>query len=369
MELTDIPGGRQPGFMDRELRPGHDWPRRITEALATCRVFIPLYSPRYFSSESCGKEWYAFHRRQVEHEANGGRHPEAIIPVLWVPVPDDRLPRVARSLQFDHHRLGEVYARSGFSQLIRINQYADDYRLALHILADYMVRVAGGNPPATTDPLDFNSLDCAFGSEERKRSNNRCLRITVVTDEFYRLPAIPVSRVVEYYKPNAPTQWNPYRPDSKIALAEYTANLVRGMGLVPEVQWFDDARPAAPVADIEPEIMLVDPWPTLDDDRSERLQSYLALPRPWIQVMVPWSTADTQTVLNERLLRDTVAKALLLTGPPTGPSLPSLETFGNALPKTINTVLRNYLRQAEPRPPSGARRTRPRLLDTQGGLK
>jgi FxsC-like protein len=368
MELTDLPGGRQPGFMDRELRLGNEWPRRITEALSSCRVFIPLYSPRYFSSESCGKEWYAFHRRQVEHEANGGRHPEAIIPVLWVPVPDRALPQVAKSLQFDHHRLGEVYARGGFSQLIRINRYSDDYNMALHTLAHHIVRVAAGNAPVPAETGDFAGLDCAFGTAERKAANSRRLTVTIVTPDFYHLPKRPVGRDAEYYKPGAPTQWNPYRPESKIPLADYTSNLARGMGLVPEVAWFDETSGApGDAGDVDgPGVMLVDPWAALDPDRGVRLREFHKSPKPWIQPMVPWSLSDGQTAIHERTLQTALDQAL----PSVPPPLPTLETFGNALPKAINAAVRNFLRHAEPRPPSVTPPDLPpgraRLLDTDG---
>src|SRR6201985_3016286 len=46
-ELADLPKGAQPGFMDRELRQGHECPDRLAKALPTCRVFVPLYSKRY----------------------------------------------------------------------------------------------------------------------------------------------------------------------------------------------------------------------------------------------------------------------------------------------------------------------------------
>src|SRR4051794_1190060 len=43
-ELTALERGAQPGFMDREVRVGQEWQRRISEALAECRVFLPLYT-------------------------------------------------------------------------------------------------------------------------------------------------------------------------------------------------------------------------------------------------------------------------------------------------------------------------------------
>jgi hypothetical protein len=61
--LTILPRGWTAGFMDRDLLPGHDWPEGLARSLASCRVFVPLYSRRYFESEHCGKEWSAFAQR------------------------------------------------------------------------------------------------------------------------------------------------------------------------------------------------------------------------------------------------------------------------------------------------------------------
>ena len=67
------------GFMDRLNRSGAQWPRGLAGALATCRVFVPLYSPRYFESKNCGKEWFAFARRQVNSQSVGRTSVDAIV--------------------------------------------------------------------------------------------------------------------------------------------------------------------------------------------------------------------------------------------------------------------------------------------------
>ena len=161
-ELTALPRHARPGFMDRELRVGQEWPRRISEALAACRVFVPLYTPRYFTSLSCASEWYLFQARQSAHELTSGTRPEAIIPVLWLPMPDTELPAAAQALQFDHHTLGEAYARLGFLQLIRLARFKDEYQLAIHALAREVVRVALSGAPQAAQPVDFTWLRGRF---------------------------------------------------------------------------------------------------------------------------------------------------------------------------------------------------------------
>src|SRR3984957_8900473 len=54
VQVTDLPRGSNPGFMDKNLHPGENRPESLIQALATCRVFVPLYSRRYFTSVDCG---------------------------------------------------------------------------------------------------------------------------------------------------------------------------------------------------------------------------------------------------------------------------------------------------------------------------
>ncbi|MFL6113672.1 MAG: TIR-like protein FxsC [Catenulispora sp.] len=165
-ELTTPERGARPGFMDREVRVGQEWRRRISEALAACRVFLPLYTPRYFTSLSCASEWYLFQARQSAHEPSSGSRPEAIIPVLWLPIPAAELPPAAQALQFDHRTLGEPYARLGFLQLIRLARYKDEYQLAIHALARQVVQVARAGAPRAARPVDFMALHGRFESAE-----------------------------------------------------------------------------------------------------------------------------------------------------------------------------------------------------------
>jgi hypothetical protein len=165
-ELTTLARDSRPGFMDREVRVGQEWRRHISEALAACRVFLPLYTPRYFTSLSCASEWYLFQARQSAHELTSGIRPEAIIPVWWVPMPDGQLPAAAKALQFDHHALGEAYARLGFLQLIRVNRFKDEYQLAIHALAREVVRVALNGAPQVATPVDFTLLRGRFEKAE-----------------------------------------------------------------------------------------------------------------------------------------------------------------------------------------------------------
>lgn len=57
-ERRGLPANVPVGFFDqRELELGEDWDQAIVDALQTSRVFLAVWSPGYFKSEYCGKEW------------------------------------------------------------------------------------------------------------------------------------------------------------------------------------------------------------------------------------------------------------------------------------------------------------------------
>jgi hypothetical protein len=73
-----LPKGAIPGFMDRDRRPGDEWPLQLVRALATYHVFVPLYSSRYFADEHCGKEWKYFTSRTLNPAVRGRDCPRGL---------------------------------------------------------------------------------------------------------------------------------------------------------------------------------------------------------------------------------------------------------------------------------------------------
>lgn len=99
-QLIARPPGADPGFMDRAIPGGSRWTPELLEAVGNCQVFVALLSDPYVSSTWCGMEWYAFSQRTVISRAgDGAGHQTGIIPVIWTPVPEARLPKVVREVQ------------------------------------------------------------------------------------------------------------------------------------------------------------------------------------------------------------------------------------------------------------------------------
>ncbi|MCG6493846.1 TIR-like protein FxsC [Kitasatospora sp. A2-31] len=260
LQLTAVPDGAPIGFMDESMHQGELWADRIARELATCRVFVPLYSPRYFDSLPCGQEWYSFTRRQVYAAHRESGHTSAIVPVLWQPT--RQLPAVARELQFDHAGFGPAYMSEGLFALMKLSYYRSAYELAVHRLARRIVEVAEETVVPVGRTLDLNAQPSAF---EPVRRSVRELRVLVLSCRRDELPAGPSPAA---YGPQR-TDWNPYGGTLGRSLAEHTAGLLRGMGFEPTVH--DLVSEGERLLGEEPPtslaVLLLDRWALLDAER------------------------------------------------------------------------------------------------------
>ena len=351
--LTDA-APEEAGFMDREDRLGLEWNPELVSALKGCRVFVPLYSRRYFESSYCGKEWFEFARREATKRAQGGEIARAIVPALWTRVNRDSLPDVAQSVQFDHSALGERYSKEGFYGIMRLQNYRSEYRRAVHWLAERIVEVGDANIAYANDdvaheqmPAPFESLPSAFGPGSASRTTSQQIHIVIIAPHNSTLPP---GRSREYYG-ITPGQWNPYRPDYPLPLAEYELELLRKCL---------DARPVeitiddlvgwhSPGSARPPTLVLVDPWAAMIPEYQQQLRAIDELEESWIGVLIPWNSKDRdlsavgqdlRLKLREHLGRKLASVPRRCKMAASG--IPTLEDFGQILPDMAMILLRRY---------------------------
>ncbi|MEV5970367.1 TIR-like protein FxsC [Streptomyces sp. NPDC051921] len=364
MAMTDAPAGVPVGFMDRAVRPGDGGAERVAEALATCRVFVPLLSPRYFASEACGKEWYAFAQRASFQQARSGRPVEAIVPAVWVPVPASQLPGPVERLQFDHRAFGDRYVTDGLYGLVRLRAYAEEYERTVYEIAKRIVSVAESAGLEPGRPLDDRQTPSAFGPPGGGPA--RRLQVTVAAPARQDLPR---DRDPEYYG-DSPLSWNPYYPESVRPLAHVAQDLGRALNYETSVVSFDDAGPRKlEQPSLGPEILLVDRWALYDERRRARLAAFDAEHRSSGSVIVPWNRLDRQSRAREAELSgmlETTMPVKLGQGRAVSRAaaggVPSLEAFARILPHVVEAAARQLLRHATVYPPAaGSVVERPRL--------
>jgi len=375
MHLTDIPAGVPAGFMDRELRSGDGWPEKLSENLAVCRVFVPLFSPRYFTSEMCGREWFAFHERVLRARASGAGSVPAIVPALWAHVDMGQLPDSVRHIHIDHAAFGARYADEGIYGLIKLNRLRDEYQETVLRLAQRIVRVASEAPLPPAQPRPYETTPSAF---KPRGEGPRSIHLTVAAPTRDTIPSHRDARPYGEYA----WDWNPYHSESTRPLPVLAEELIRSLDYRITVSSFDDedtSTDTASAADVtdgdkapvgRPVILLVDRWALTDEERRRRLKTFDASTHPWISAVVPWNRDDPQCHGTEgRRLAEELERALPLTldrGRRTDcriavNGVPTLKAFTDVLPRVVANTTRQFLKHAAAHPPVGQHVSRPRL--------
>lgn len=366
VQLVDLPAGVAPGFMDRALRSGAGWPEALSENLARCRVLVPLLSPRYFVSESCGKEWYAFNERQVRARSLGPAQGPAIVPVRWAQFGHHELPVSVRDTQVlhDEEELGDRYQEFGIYGLIKLRRLRDEYDEVVFRLARRIVQVARESAPPAARPRPFETTPSAFRPRGEGPRRFR-LRVAALTRD-----TTPDHRDVRPYGAEE-RDWNPYHGESVRPLADVAVDLIQSLDYHVTVSSFGDGADADDdPASAVPTIVLIDRWALTDDEVRRRLAEFDTRARPWTSVMVPWSRSDLQNMGDEgRRFADELERVLPsviergrrsdVRGAVNG--VPTLQAFTDVLPAVVAHTNRLFLKHAEAHPPPGPRVTRFRM--------
>ncbi|MBV2152444.1 TIR-like protein FxsC [Kitasatospora sp. SUK 42] len=337
LQLTTVPAGVPVGFMDESMHQGELWADRLSGELSTCRVFVPLYSPRYFNSVPCGQEWHAFTRRPVYPATIDAERTSGIVPVLWAPMSRYRLPAVASELQFNHASFGPDYATEGLYALMKLSYFRSAYELAVHRLAARIVQVAEETVIPVGRRMDFNTLPSAFNVTAPTKQ----LRISVLA---YHQGEVPSDRNPDFYGARR-TDWHPYRPAGS-PIAQHAVRLARQLGFQPTVHEFDDEAESIIEGNAEaPGLLLLDRWALRDPRRRELVRRFDRCDATWVSVLEPWNTDDPEcdadggelAELSDQTLRITRRASrpsfLGATGPTRSTGLNTLEDFDDALPR------------------------------------
>ncbi|MER5766523.1 FxsC protein [Streptomyces sp. NPDC001985] len=281
--------GVSAGFVELPGTTGEE----VTEALAGCRVFVPLYSKRYFTDSQCGRQWTAVTRRAAP--APGPR----IVPVLWTPYPAASVPEAVQETPALPETAGDAedgYAAMGLHQLLDLEE-----NQALQVIEWLAGRIVDSVPeswaPGELAPSDLARLPDAFATLPPSPP----LRITVLAPSEERLP---IGREPARYGPR-PLDWSPYGPVAGGPVAEQVTELARNLGFDPEVVSFDKAldelggsgTPAAPW------ILIVDPWALQDAGVARDARAFDAASRPWTAVLTALADDDPQTKEHAERLR------------------------------------------------------------------
>jgi FxsC-like protein len=363
-ELAAVPPGTRVGMLDRALWVEDDWLAGLPEALASCRVLVPLYSHRYFESEVCGREWSSFAGRPVDRDAQLTQTP-AIVPVMWMPMTPGSIHQAARTVPIEYGGLASC-AQFGLASIMKLTRFRADYDKVVREVAQRVIATARRFPAGPWPVADLDSLPNPFTPAAAPQPGGARLLITVVAPQLDDLPA---GRGGEYYGTSA-WDWAPYRPASETPIAKYTANFARSLGYRPYVSDLQERAEGllidGPAA--HPELLIIDPWAVTRSDCQRLLARSNLADKPWIRVVIPWNPADGGTAAAESRLRLALDSALRLkleqgrvTSKIAVEGVPSVSAFGAVLPLLIPAAGNRYLGHALAFPPDGSVVEKPTL--------
>jgi hypothetical protein len=123
-------------FDEGSIQTGTFWHSHLSEAAGTIPVAVTLYSPSYFASPWCGKEFAVFNSR-AHFDPAAPKVPSGIVPVRWMNCRS--LPSVAAAIQYSHDAFPSEYIEVGLERLLTLKVYGDCYQLSVDAIANSVV--------------------------------------------------------------------------------------------------------------------------------------------------------------------------------------------------------------------------------------
>ncbi|MFI0483128.1 TIR-like protein FxsC [Actinomadura sp. 9N215] len=356
-DIGQATGTSHPGFMDRQIPVGSEWPDQLADALANCRVFVALFSPAYFASEYCGKEWSAFLKRYHAQSA-GLNRPAAIIPALWTPMDISEIPEPLHSMQNVPREFPSAYALEGLYGIMKLGRFREQYKETVLRLATVVKERAADCALPYSPVPSLSTLTSPF-ADVTPGSSRPAVRVTLAA---HALDQLPPERDAYYYG-RTTREWTPFRSEGHtLPIGSFAEQVLSELGHRSIVETADEP-PQEPVD--APEVLVVDPWAAKDRDIGKRLRQ---IDRDPVHVLAPFNNDDQQTAEAAADLGDGLAEAL-----PNGAALKgsamrvgSPAAFRDALPKAVNEALGRYLKTTDVHPPhTPPSMSRPTLRDQE----
>jgi FxsC-like protein len=308
--LAGLAAGHEVGFFDKSsMEIGEEWPARLAVELGRCRTFVALYSPRFFLSEPCGKEWAIFRDRVEAFEQDLTEPASALIPLIWAPVTD--LPAAVRDIQYTMNDIGAAYNDGGFRQFLRLRRHRDAYRQAIFRVATRIVTAYRSAPLPPRTPAPYRDAKSAFHEEgdtvRTPLAGPQVVRFVVAAAS--RAQAARIRNDTSFYG-ERPEDWAPYRPGMNSALCEFARRVATLRSYVTSVDTIDHLgrclRDASRYNQIV--VLLVDAWSTTIDSVQEKLLEFDRRKESTTAVLIPWSLEDDETRLNNDDLRHSIRR-------------------------------------------------------------
>ncbi|MGV4986993.1 TIR-like protein FxsC [Streptomyces sp. NPDC001709] len=299
-------------FLDvQSIQVGQDWNVALGHALGHCRSMVALYTPDYFRSDFCGREWKVFEDRQHLLREVAGVDARALIPVLWEPVPS--VPAAAAHIQYESIDFGEDYARWGLRRILTADPGGEYGRIVRLLARQVLVAAEHFRIPVSTD-VDLTAPKSAgpfpAGGDRAEPGSHALVLVAARTADA----AHPRSRDPGCHG-NSPADWNPYHSEHAEPLITRTRRLLEELGFTVRTEivsdllgrHLDEARARGQVA-----VLLVEAWAAADPAYRDAIRRYDRENHPGSVAIVPCGPDDAGEPPQSKAYWETVRGALPL---------------------------------------------------------
>ncbi|HYJ87054.1 MAG TPA: TIR-like protein FxsC [Pyrinomonadaceae bacterium] len=324
--LQVIPDGVAGFFDGRSLQQGSYWPMRLVDALSTCRSLICMYSPAFFDSEYCGREWQIFNSRLPVEEPR----PPLILPVLLSP-PEElaTIPQALKDIQYADDEYPSVYRENGLLYLMRRDSQREAYRDFIDALVRRLRSVAEQyRVPDLTPRPDIASIKSAFHQTEAPPTDAGTTRHAMpVADNFgpryaefvyvaarkEEVPSIqPIPPKTDCYGDEGELDWKPYWPHVETEVGLFAQRIATREGFrYSKISLDEDLVKQIKAAQANKRIVVVvvDTW-TLCIDRYCQIMKQYDNASFWNSVvLIVWNDKDEEVTRNRLVLQQALQEA------------------------------------------------------------
>jgi FxsC-like protein len=344
------------GFFDAEtLQLEDDWRNEILSALQSSRTMVCLYSPRYFNSEYCGREFQLFRSRlELYREASlSPVVPPAILPVRLLPM-NKSLPRSVSDITLDDPDFPRDYAEEGLLYMMKLRSKRDAYLDFVSRFARKLVKVATEYQlPAPETVPSLLDVPNAFADKGTTPEASHAGPSSV---EFVFVAATREEMKEKELKFNmgdygvASWDWKPYSEHQAGIIAQRIAVqegfLYRAIPLGSDLmERLAEAEKTNTIV-----VMLVDPWALLIPSYQKFMSEYDTRAFLNCGVLVMWNGEDAEANERrptiERALQSTFSRQLVLSSPQFFRHVRSAVDFERELAQMLTALRLNIIERA-----------------------
>jgi len=334
------------GFFDQQIPPGASMKAQLCDALDHAEMFVPLYSPGYFSKSWPMRELQAFRGRlRTASATTPDRH---IVPVLWTPLLSwEQPPAMATELSIRAD--DSDYGENGLRALCMLTSYRQSYQLILDMLADEIVKVVERSPLGPSIAPDLDDVLAPVPA-------NANFVVVMLWPENGVLSA---SKVVDG---RTDVWWWPYAGRRIPPVAEHAGCVAERLGLKTLV---GDFAEFGSLFDQTPAIVFVDPLMVVSRGPEFLALTFAGL-QDWVVPLVLDARRggpglDSASALVEAAVA--AVEALESTRAVPVNRVSSMDKLEEILPTLVAKARRTYLRRGPVFPPAGPTKRPIRLRD------